>query len=317
MKKMLAAMVMMMVAVSLTGCDLEEFAGTAKFKEDFEYGYDFEPGGRLAVESFNGSIEINGWDKSRVEVTGTRYASTRKLLDSLEIDIVESDGAIRIRTIRPSGRRGNMGASYTIWAPRRLHIERVNSSNGSIHIEGIEGNAQLKTSNGRVRIVQVEGDIEAITSNGSVQLTQTSGAAVLKTSNGSIKAEAVRGYFEAKTSNSSITARVIETDGSRPMRLSTSNGSINLTMEETPAHDIRASTSNGSITFKAPDSLSARVKAETSNASVSTDFDVVLEGRRKPKKTHLEGEIGGGGPLVELSSSNGTIRLKKLGLGES
>ncbi|MCP5115329.1 MAG: DUF4097 domain-containing protein, partial [bacterium] len=296
---------------SLTGCDLEEFAGTTKFKEDFEFAYDLEPGGRLSVESFNGSIDVQGWDQPRVEITGTRYAATRKLLEALEIDIVESDGAIRIRTVKPSGRRGNMGAAYTIRAPREVELERITSSNGSIHIEGIDGNAVLKTSNGRVRVVELNGDIEATTSNGSVQLEQTTGSAVLTTSNGSIKAEAVRGYFEAKTSNSSITAKVIETGDSRPMKLTTSNGNINLTMEENPVSDIRASTRNASITIQAPRSLAARVKASTSNGSISTDFDVAVEGGVR-KKTRLEGAIGGGGPLVNLNSSNGNIRLKKL-----
>lgn len=293
----------------LAACDLEEFAGSSRFKEEFHYSYKLNSGGRLAVESFNGSIEIQGWDKEEVEINGTRYASTKDLLSALKIDIVQSDDAVRIRTVRPSGRRGNMGASYVIHAPQQVELERIDTSNGRIHVEGIEGNARLRTSNGRVHVARLQGDVEVTTSNGRVELVETSGSAVLRTSNGSIKADGVRGHFEARTSNASIDAHLLEAGGSRPMKLHTSNGSVKLTMEQTPAGDIHASTNNGSITLYAPASLEVQLKADTSHGSISTEFDVV---GGVVKKTKLEGAVGGGGPLLELDTSNGSIKLLKL-----
>jgi len=295
----------------LAGCDLEEFVGSARYKEDFRYSYELNSGGRLAVESFNGSIEIYGWDKEEAEITGTRYASSKELLDALEIDIVPSEDAVRIRAVRPSGRRGRMGASFTIHVPNRVELERITGSNGRIHVEATEGNARLKTSNGGVRLVRFQGDVEATTSNGSVDLAESGGSAVLKTSNGRIKADGVRGHFEASTSNGSIDARVVEADASRPTRLHSSNGSLRLTVESSPASDVHAITSNGSITLRLPASAKARVKASTRSSSITTDFDVAFEGGTK-QKTRLEGTIGGGGPLLELSTSNGGIKLLKL-----
>ena len=295
----------------LAGCDLAEFAGSTRFKEDFHYSYKLKPGGSLSVESFNGSIDVHGWDREEVEISGTRYASTEELLQALKIDIVASEDAVRIRAVRPSGRRGNMGAAFTIHAPRRIELERIDSSNGQIHVEDIEGNARLRTSNGRVQVVRLQGDVDATTSNGRVELTETSGSAVLKSSNGSIKADGVRGRIEATTSNASIDARVVETGDSRPVKLRTSNGSVKLTLDRTPAADVHAHTSNGSITLRAPASLAVRLKADTSNGSVTTDFDVLVEGGVK-KKTRLEGTVGEGGPLLDLHTSNGSIKLLKL-----
>jgi len=294
------------------GCEIEGFANSTRFKEDFHYSYALEPGGSLSVESFNGSINVYGWDKEEVEISGTRYAATMDLLDALKIDIVPSDEAVRIRTIRPSGRRGNMGASYTIYAPRRIKLERIDSSNGSVHIEDIEGTARLKTSNGKIRVVRLQGDIEAGTSNGGLELIETSGSAVLSTSNGGIKADAVRGHFEARTSNASIEARIIESGDSRPIRLHTSNGRVNLTLDEALTTDIRASSSNGSITVHAPSSLEAQLEANTSNGSITCDFDVLVRGGTTKKKTRLEGTIGGGGPLLDLDTSNGSIKILTL-----
>jgi len=303
----------MAVAAStvLIGCDIEEFAGSSRFKEEFHYSYELKPGGRLSVESFNGSIEITGTDGDKVDISGTRYASTRELLSALQVDVVKTTDAVRIRAVRPSGRRGNMGASFTIRLPRKAEIERAETSNGSVRIEDVEGKARVVTSNGAVHALHLSGEVEATTSNGSIELTDSTGSAILKTSNGKISAMGVRGRFEAETSNASIEARVKEIDGALPLRLDTSNGAIRLTLEQNPRSEIRASTSNGSITLTAPSSFAARLKAGTSNGSISSAFNVGVEGGVKTK-TRLEGTVNGGGPLVELDTSNGSINLEQL-----
>jgi hypothetical protein len=50
--------------------------------------------------------------------------------------------------------------------------------------------------------------------------------------------------------------------------------------------------------------------AHASNSSISTEFEVATQGTLD--KHHLEGKIGAGGPAIELSTSNGSIRLMKL-----
>jgi hypothetical protein len=299
------------VAVLFLGCDIEDIAASsAKFKEDFQHSYEMSPGGRVSVESFNGSIEVTGWDREEVEITGTKYASKQAVLDALEVDIVRTGDSIHVRAVRPSGRRGNMGVKFVVHAPRTVDLDRLESSNGSVTVRAIDGNARLKTSNGRITVAGLSGDLEATTSNGAVKLEDTEGSAVVKTSNGAINAEHVRGHFSAKSSNGSITAVVGGQDESgRPIELHSSNGGIKLTLEEQPASEVIASTSNASITVYAPPSLQAELKASTSNASIRTDFEVTVQGTQK--KTRLNGKINGGGPLLDLGSSNGGIKLLK------
>jgi hypothetical protein len=55
--------------------------------------------------------------------------------------------------------------------------------------------------------------------------------------------------------------------------------------------------------------VNARLSAGTSNASISTDFEMRLRG--EITKHHIEGAIGNGGPLIDLSTSNGQIRIVK------
>lgn len=295
----------------LAGCDIEEaFGNSERYTEDFHHTYPLKPGGKIFLENFNGSIEVSGWDQDSVEINGTKYASTPELRDAIKIDIVTSGDSIQIRTIRPSERRGNMGAKYVVKVPRRTELQRITSSNGSIRANGIEGFARLRTSNGAVRTANLRGDLEAQTSNGAVEVEKLDGNAVLKTSNGSVRAEGVRGSFEASTSNGGIRVHLLSSEPGRPVKLETSNGGVELTLDAPNQNDIRASTSNGGITLHLPPSVGARVKASTSNSSISSEFDIRKEGTNS--KTRLEGIIGAGGPTLELGTSNGSIRLLKL-----
>jgi hypothetical protein len=59
-----------------------------------------------------------------------------------------------------------------------------------------------------------------------------------------------------------------------------------------------------------PYQVNAHVMARTTNSSISSDFEVRMQGEFG--KNRLEGTIGNGGPLIDLSTSNGSIRLLKM-----
>lgn len=309
MRRILLSLAFAATTLVLAGCEFENFIESDRYKEDFNYSYDLKPGGKVSVESLNGSIEISGWEKNSVQITGTKFAATQELLAALKVDVVAAPDAVRVRVVKPSERRGGMGARFILRVPYNTMLDRIQSSNGSIRVDGVEGEGRLRTSNGSVKVMKSKGPLEVVTSNASIELQEFSGSAVLNTSNGSIKADGVRGRFEAETSNSSIEALLLEIEDGRPIKADTSNGSINLTVESLKGNDIIASTSNSSITLRLPATLSAQVTANTSSSSITTDFDVTMRGTQS--KNRLEGTIGSGGPRIDLNTSNGSIKILK------
>jgi hypothetical protein len=298
----------------LAGCDdWGDWGDSGRFKEDFHYSHTLKPAGRVSLENSNGSVEIVGWEKDTIDISGTKYASNDSVLKALKIDIVSSPDSIRIRTIPPTGHRSNWGAKYIIRVPRRVELDRIASSNGSLRIEDVEGAARLKTSNGGVRISRVKGSVEVDTSNGGVEVMEHDGSLVARTSNGGIRADNVRGLFEASTSNGSINARLADPQPGKAVKLESSNGSVALAMDAIKDNDIRITTSNSSITLKLPQDAKGMLKANTSNSnSITTDFDVAVRSGQI-SKGHLEGALNGGtGPMFDLITSNGSIRILKL-----
>jgi len=264
--------------LALTGCDIEDFDGGGdRSQVDFHYNFPLHAGGSVNIDTFNGPIEIIGWDQDAVDISGTKYARTPELRDAIKIDTTHTDTSVSVHAVRPYDNHGNMGARFVVHVPRKVNLDRIVSSNGKIDVRSVAGSANLHTSNGHIDAEQIDGPIEASTSNGH------------------------------------ITVQEELSSGRSPIHVRTSNGAIDITARHPILSDLHASTSNGSITIHLPDSTSARVRASTSNSSISSEFDVTTQGRLD--KHHLEGNINGSrgdAPLIDLSTSNGSIRLAKL-----
>jgi DUF4097 and DUF4098 domain-containing protein YvlB len=125
------------------------------------------------------------------------------------------------------------------------------------------------------------------TVNGSVEAANLASDVDANTVNGHIRVS-TSGYAEAETVNGSITASL--------GRATWSDG-------------LRFATVNGGITIDLPANVSTEVRASTVNGGIETDFPLTVIGRLGPRR--LNGTIGGGGRRLELSTVNGTIRLRK------
>jgi DUF4097 and DUF4098 domain-containing protein YvlB len=280
----------LLAAVSLvsSGCYIGDFNGGMRFHRDFHYSFPISAGGRVDVETFNGGVEITPWDQDTVDISGTKWGPTEDAADALRVETDRTADSISIRAVRPSEWRNNLGARFALKVPRSAILDRIVTTNGPIRTEECAGPARLRTSNGSIHVQSFRGRIDAQTSNGAIDLTDVEGDATLHTSNGRIRAGRLKGNVDAGTSN----------------------GPIDLDLPGQLAKDVRAHTSNGAITVHLQEPLNARVLAQTSNSSIRTDFDVRMSGEFT--KHRLEGIVGDGGPTIDLSTSNGSIRILKM-----
>ena len=283
-----------------------------RFKEDFHYSFQQGAGGRLDLENFNGSVEILGWDQNSVDVSGTKYAEDESMLRAMRVEATQNGNTVQVRTSRPEPRRWNGGAKYIIRVPRRTELVRIQSSNGSLRIEDVEGPASdLNTSNGAIRLRNIKGRVDARTSNGAVDVQTVEGGVTVRTSNGGVTLDNVRGSLSVTTSNGAIRGTLVDSSPNEAIKLTTSNGPVDVKLQMPRNNDVIASTSNGSITIRMPSNAGARLNATTSSHdSIQTDFDMQVRGMMSRHK--LEGTLGSGGPLLQLNTSNGSIKILRL-----
>lgn len=299
--------ILLALPLLLSSCEFDGMQND-RFREDFHMNYKLEPGQRVSVENWNGSVEVSGWDKNEVDISGERYAPTEEYLRALKVDVQASAMAVRIRTVKPS-RAGWSGPSggvkYLIRVPKNTLLDRIESTNGSLRVEDVRGNALLRSTNGAVRLYRAEGSYDVHTTNGSIEFAVHKGDVKARTTNGGIRADGLTGGLTAETTNGSIRARLMNT-ANQPVRLETTNGGIEVTMETQPA-GIQASTTNGGITVTLPADLKASIRAN-SGSSVTSEFPMSGDVEKK----RVRGTINGGGPMLDLSTNNGRIRIERL-----
>jgi len=120
--------------------------------------------------------------------------------------------------------------------------------------------------------------------------------------NGDLLIVGVEGDIDADTVNGTIVVR----DASGEINLETVNGRIELDLGSAVNHDVSLSSVNGTVEVYLAGS--AEIRAETVNGRISNDFGLEVR-KGKYVGSSMNGSIGGGGPVVELETVNGGIKV--------
>ena len=146
----------------------------------------------------------------------------------------------------------------------------------------------IRSTNGDIELSGGFGDVKAGTTNGDIRMEGGDGRIVLATTNGTIRGRDLRGSVSADTTN----------------------GSIYLELDEVRS-DIRADTTNGSVNLRLGGEVNADFRARSTNGSITVDFPVTIKGTISSRH-RIEGQIGEGGPSIELETTNGSIRVNRM-----
>ena len=250
----------------------------------------------VSVENRNGSINLQAWEKSEIQLKVTKRVKgwgldqTEDILKEIKVEPVHEAENMTIRAVWPDpwswwGRSASV--QYEIKLPRRMNV-KTTSSNGRVFASGLEGKQQYSSTNGKIQVHGSKGPLEAKTVNGSVEIDGASGAIEAQTKNGSIRTQNLQGRLRANTTN----------------------GRVRASFSMPPDGEVVLNTTNGSVRLTLPVQTHANVVARTVNGSIATDFPLGVQGKIGKK---LEGKLGEGGPPITLSTVNGSIRISKPG----
>jgi DUF4097 and DUF4098 domain-containing protein YvlB len=126
----------------------------------------------------------------------------------------------------------------------------------------------------------------------------------VKTTNGEVEIEGIEGRIRLRSTNGGLSV----SDAAGSVSAGTTNGGIQVELDQVDAgSEMDFETTNGGIRLYLPSQIQASVSARTTNGTIETDFPVAVQGTFR--RNRLEGEINGGGPLLELRTTNGSIRI--------
>jgi DUF4097 and DUF4098 domain-containing protein YvlB len=227
---------------------------------------------------------------------------------------------------------------------------RLKSSYGSVLVENVQGDATVESSSGAVAIkgqrggravattsygkVTLEGidasSLRAQTSSGSVSATNVHAPTIdLGSDYGAIHVDGVVGKLAARTSSGGIQVRNANADVSarsdygsvaiegvlKAVNAHTSSGNVKVSAREGSviSDDWRIDSDYGGVALEAPSGFKFDLAAKTAYGTVNVDYAIELPpGSSTRQGSALRGKVNGGGPLVTIESSSGSVRVSPL-----
>lgn len=284
----------------------------------------------LDVSTGAGSIEVRTGDAATVRVSAKIRVSEGWHVSRSEAEdkvkrleakppIEQTGNTIVIGRIEDEELRRNVSISYDLIVPADTRL-RSHTGSGSQTIEGIRGPLEASTGSGSLRISRIGAETQCHTGSGGIELDDVHGSVRASTGSGHIRATRIAGSFSGHTGSGSIEAEQTAAGdadadtGSGNItlrsvhgRLQAHSGSGTLTAEGEMSGDWRLRTGSGSIRVRLPQQAAFNVEAHASSGSIHTSHPILMEGPLNRRE--LRGKVGTGGPVLELSTSSGSIDI--------
>lgn len=206
---------------STENCTAVPAEPSQELREEFHQTYPLSATGRVSLENINGGVQIKVWDRAALQLDAIKKAYRKDRLDEAKIDVTSTEQNIRIKTEYPSGNqtfRSGEGrynnpaiVEYVLTVPRKAMLETIELVNGSLDIDGVEGDVKASSINGKV------------------------------------VARGLMGEAKLSTINGQLHAIFVKLDDAKPISLNSVNGSVNLIIPSDANAAIRASTVHGGI----------------------------------------------------------------------
>ncbi len=284
----------------------------------------------LTVQTGSGTISVHVGDGSSVHVSGTIRASNgwsggddaQKKVDYLQAHPpIEQDGnIIKVGHIEDEELQHNVSISYEITVPASTRI-RSSSGSGDQEISGLAGPVDASSGSGGVKVDNIGDTVRASTGSGHISIDGVKGAVQASTGSGDVEAMGVAGALHASTGSGSVTLRqtapgeVHVNTGSGTLHLEGVKGEVhastasgNISVEGEGEGSWRLSTASGNVHVHLPSQQGFTLRARTVSGGIHTDREMTVQNVSGGHE--IEGKVGGGGFLLDVSTVSGNIHVE-------
>jgi hypothetical protein len=315
---------------------ISSLAATAATEEQLNKKFTVQTGGKLVVDVDFGSIIVSPSSNGDVNVDVWRKISRKNKVDEEAflrdnpISVSQQGDTVTVRSRRKSQSArhrfwvssDNNEAKYVVTVPAQFNAQ-LKTSGGGISVRDLTGEVNANTSGGGVELMGIHGSLDGDTSGGDIRVTDCHCEIKTHTSGGGLTVTGASGSLNGGTSGGGITIKDfhgparVETSGGDlsfqgivgNIEGSTSGGSIATILSSPLDGDVRLETSGGDVTARVAADVAFDLDAETSGGTVNSELPVTVTG--KLDHARLKGAVNGGGKLVRLRTSGGSIHVEK------
>lgn len=272
--------------------------------QDINRTLDADPNGEVYVSNTAGEVEVTGWSRNEVEVTGELGSGVDELIFERDDDEI----LIKVQVPRHHSRR--IASDLYIKVPSASSLD-IHTVSADIEVAEVQGEQELESVSGDIVTEVFTGDVEVASVSGDIEV-QGDGKDIrsrLVTVSGDIETEKLAGEIEAESVSGDLL--VVAGDFERASAHSV-NGEIvfHAMLRNDGRLDIE--TINGEVDVEFANDVSAKFEIETFNGSINNCFGP--EPVRTSEYTpgwELRFSEGGATGRVSIQTLNGDLRLCK------
>ncbi|MGH9631347.1 MAG: hypothetical protein ACRD7E_23840, partial [Bryobacteraceae bacterium] len=264
---------------------------------------------QLQIETLSGNLEV--YDMDGLVQVGTGGGTIQ--MDRIGGDVTARTGGGDIELGRIDGSARCLSAGGSIRVASVGGALRLETGGGDIQVRETGGEVRASTAGGNIRVDRAAAAVFAHTAGGRIDVQEAGGLVTAGNSGGSIRVGAANGV-QCESAGGLI--RLRGTSGA--MRAFTDAGSILAELaSQVPIEDSILSTGGGDITVLIPSNIALTVMALNdsirSGRIVSEFGEIPVRQVNLPNRrgTLAEGSLNGGGPMLRISASGGTIHLRR------
>ncbi len=168
----------------------------ANVVEEIEQTFDVSDNTSFRLNNVNGSVAINGWQRSIIKVTATITTDSQEERENIVIDMQQTSNGVNVETRYKEQSRwkhNNSGkVEYEVMVPNNITLSTVELVNGALTITHVKGAVNAELVNGSIKAEGLASNSELSSVNGSIKVSYSELAKALdkidiETVNGSIK----------------------------------------------------------------------------------------------------------------------------------
>jgi hypothetical protein len=260
------------------------------------------PQGAVEIDNVAGSIDVQGWDKSEVAVTGTIGKDVER------VDVTGDGNRTSIRVLLPKGMHWNMNdgeAHLVIHVPANSSVS-ASMVSSDLKISAVHGALELRTVSGNIS-GDGGGDLRANDVSGDIHFTAMAAKR--------IEVKAISGSIVLTGGNTDIEATTVSGDVRLTLgtvshaRFKSVSGGLSATLAAAADAQIDGESVSGDIRLDFAGEPAADFDVQTLSGDIENCFGPKpVEPRHGPGK-RLTFKTGDSSARVHLTSNSGEVRL--------
>jgi DUF4097 and DUF4098 domain-containing protein YvlB len=268
-----------------------------------------DPQGEIEIVNVSGTVELDGWDRSEVEVSGTAGDNVER------VDVTSAGNRTTIHVVSRNshGWGSDSEARLVVHVPAKSAVTATLVS-ADFKVTGVLGDLKLQAVSGSVS-GDVGGDIRATTVSGDVRLKARAAKTIeVKTISGNIQLMGGGGDVDITTVSGSATIELADVTRGRFKSVS---GELTAALALVPDGQIEGESVSGDVSLNFAGAPAAEFDVQSFSGDIKNCFGPKPMESRYGPGSRLQFKNGDGHARVRINTKSGDVHLCVKGTNSS